>query len=268
MLYLVEELGDARLRCDQLTKYIAEAVKIIDQSSHKDHFFEVAGHLLKGIPETAFKLQKALQAVALAADRMDYEELKLELRPEKVEELEKVLKEVRIRQVQHRSENPMTPQQVAAQLRSTAKLARVTGRVPVAELAAIVGSLDASRTASASVDLSEVLEKIAGSLETASEQPTKLQLSNLLARVAMEAQFDEILKSASEPKLTQEVMQLGTAEEVKKKFKAENPNLSDEDLEKIGDQWEKNKDVVKDKAATSLFLKLIQILREMTSGPE
>src|ERR1051325_4065896 len=117
-LYLMEELGDARLRCDQLMRYIDEAVKLIEKSSKKDHFMEVAGHLITGMPETAFKLQKALQAVALAADRIDYEELKQELRPEKVEELERVLKEVRIRPVQHRSENPMiTPKQAAVRLR-------------------------------------------------------------------------------------------------------------------------------------------------------
>ncbi len=107
-VYLMEELGDARLRCEELVRYIAEATKLIEKSSHRDHFFEVAGHLIQGVPEALFKLQKALQAVSLAASRMDYEELKQELKPEKVDELEQVLKDIRIRHVQRRSD-PIRP---------------------------------------------------------------------------------------------------------------------------------------------------------------
>lgn len=107
-VYLMEELGDARLRCEELVRYVAEATKLIEKSTHRDHFFEVAGHLIQGVPEALFKLQKALQAVSLAASRMDYEELKQELRPEKVDELEQVLKDIRIRHVQRRSD-PIRP---------------------------------------------------------------------------------------------------------------------------------------------------------------
>ncbi len=42
---------------------------------------EVAGHLIRQIPETHIALEKALQAVALAANRIDYDELKQELQP-------------------------------------------------------------------------------------------------------------------------------------------------------------------------------------------
>src|SRR5262245_29025412 len=76
LVYLQEELGDARMRCDQLLRYVERAVKLVEKSSHKDHFFEVAGDLIRGIPETVFKLHKALEAVALAANRIDYEEIK------------------------------------------------------------------------------------------------------------------------------------------------------------------------------------------------
>lgn len=244
-LYLMEELGDARLRCDQLVRYIAQAVKLINQSEHKDHFFEVAGHLLQGIPETAFKLQKALQAVALAADRMDYEELKLELRPEKVDELENVLKEVRIRQVQHRSETPMTPKHVATKLRTFAKMAREEGYLPILELASLVQTLDANRVASESpLPIADVLDRIAGSLETSSVSPSRVQLATLLSRVAMEADFAEWLRCSS--------LRQSDAQEVREKFKAENPDISDADLDEIVKQWQTNKDVVKDKNAAFL----------------
>jgi hypothetical protein len=96
-VYLMEELTDARLRCEQLKRYINQAHQLISQSPQKPHIFEVAGDLMYGIPNTLFLLDKALDATALAASRIDYEELKQELRPEKVNELEEVLKDVRIR---------------------------------------------------------------------------------------------------------------------------------------------------------------------------
>jgi len=102
-VYLVEELGDARLRCNQLKQYIGDAIKMVEKSPHKDHFFEVAGHLIHGIPDTLLRLEKALDAVSLAASRMDYEETKATLRPEKVEELERVLQDVRLKQLSRSS---------------------------------------------------------------------------------------------------------------------------------------------------------------------
>ena len=107
VVYLMEELGDARLRCEELIRYTAAATQLIEKSAHRDHFFEIAGNLIEGIPKAVFKLHKALQAVALAATRIDYEELKQDLRPEKVTQLEDALRDVRIRQVQRRSD-PVT----------------------------------------------------------------------------------------------------------------------------------------------------------------
>jgi hypothetical protein len=243
----MEELGDARLRCDQLMRYLDEAVQLIEKSDKKDHFFEVAGHLIQGIPETAFKLEKALQAVALAADRIDYEEIKQELRPEKVEELERVLKDVRIRPVKHRSENPMKPTQAAARLREFAKVTREEGSLPLHDVAAFISDLGRTRQASAS-PVADTLDRMASVLESG-ETVSRQQLATILYRMAGEAEVETALRLASQPKLTQEHMQLGNADEVKKKFKAENPNITDEALNEIAEQWEKNKDVVKDKTA-------------------
>jgi hypothetical protein len=106
-VFLLEELGDARVRCAQLKKYLDEATSLIDKSGARDHFFEVAGHLIHGIPDTLLRMDKALSAAALAASKLDYEEIKDELRPEKVEELEKALEEVRIRRVRRRSNHKL-----------------------------------------------------------------------------------------------------------------------------------------------------------------
>lgn len=103
-VYLLEELGDARLRCSQLKKYIDEAVNLINKSEHRDRFFEVAANLIYAIPDTLLRMDKALSASALAASKLDYEEIKDDLRPEKVEELEAALEEVRVRRVQRRSQ--------------------------------------------------------------------------------------------------------------------------------------------------------------------
>lgn len=97
-VYLMEELTDARLRCDQLKRQINQVVQLVSQSKEKAHVYEVAGDLIYGVPNTLFLLDKALDATALAASRLDYEELKQDLSPEKVKELEEALKDVRIHQ--------------------------------------------------------------------------------------------------------------------------------------------------------------------------
>lgn len=220
----MEELGDARLRCDQLMRYLNEATQLIDKSSHRDHFFEVAGHLIQSLPETAFKLQKALQAVALAADRIDYEEIKQELRPEKVEELERVLKDVRIRQVPRRSENPMkTPKQAAEKLREFAKLAREEGAVPYHELVAFIHELDPTKKAH-EASVADQLDKIAEQLDhtvtgaawAADLTGGKTRLAGLLGYLAKEAEYDSALKMASAKQakdVVQEKQALATMDE-------------------------------------------------------
>lgn len=119
-LYLVEELSDARLRCDQLKRYVDQAVKLVGKSPAKDQVFEVAGHLVEAIPKTLFLLDKSLQATALAASKMDYEELKEDLRPEKVDDLEKVMEQSRLRLLRRRGVPMITPKQAADELRNLA----------------------------------------------------------------------------------------------------------------------------------------------------
>jgi len=106
-VYLVEELSDARMRCDQLIRYVGQATRLVEDSPHREAVFESAGHLIFTIPRILFRLQKALQAAALATNKLDSEEIKADLRPEKVHQLDDVLKDVRIRQVQRRSEPNM-----------------------------------------------------------------------------------------------------------------------------------------------------------------
>ncbi len=192
-VYLIEELGDARLRCEQLVQYTSEAVKLIENSSERDHFFEAAGHLIQAIPETLFKLQKALQAVALAATRIDYEEIKQELRPEKVDQLERVLQDVRIRQVQRRSD-PWTPEQAARALRAMVSQVRATGHLPRTDLVALVLGLEFGLKKADARGAAQALEELANSLEKSMDAPSQLHLAMRLRQVYA----DDLLRAPEE----------------------------------------------------------------------
>jgi hypothetical protein len=248
IVYLQEELTDARLRCEQLKKYIAEAVKLIQASEHRDHFHEVAGHLLHGIPDTLFKLDKALSATALAATRLDYESLKQALKPEKAEELERVLEDARITHPQRRSN--MGPKDVAAALNSMADTMESTGHFPLADAVNMVAVLEeksaqnsrlariASITSSGKVPPSYIRSMAEAVINFPNRERTAKILRNLVANIVGSQELLSTLNQA------------GSREEVMDGFKKENPDLTDEQLEEIADQWEKNKDVVKDKQAS------------------
>ncbi len=96
-VYLQEELSDARLRCDELKSYVVHALELVNASAKRDHLYAVAGDIIYAVPQTLLKLERALEASAMAVNKIDYEELRQTLRPEKVDELERVLEEVRIR---------------------------------------------------------------------------------------------------------------------------------------------------------------------------
>ncbi len=259
-IYLMEELGDARLRAEQLKAYVDRAVKLVQQAPQRDLLFEVAGDLIHDIPDALFKLHKALQAAAMNAARTDYELLKTELKPEKADELEQALQDVRLRHVQRRSQETLAPMSlaphlVAQKLRSAAALVRLTGSfapaLPVLqglvqdlEQGLDVKTASSHRTASVA-RAATALEALAQGLITPppGEKPSRPMLAQLLRRV-----IGETLTVADDA-LATSLMQAGSRQEVVDGFMKANPSMSKEDAEKAGDEWEKNKDVVKDKAA-------------------
>jgi hypothetical protein len=243
----MEELTDARLRCEQLKRYIQDAVQLVEKSPQRDHIFEVAGHLLHGIPEALFKLDKALGATALAATKLDYDEIKQTLKPEKVEELERALEDSRIRYVTRRSgDTPMQPNETAKALRDVAAGLAESGRFPVKDVASIVAMLR---------------EQEVPNLRLASI-PTRLDPNMILAvadaitdgTLRNRERLAVVLETALQQALGGQQMQAllqsaGSREEVMDGFKKENPALTDAQLKEIADQWEANKDVVKNKTA-------------------
>lgn len=258
IVYLMEELGDARMRCDQLIRGLSDGLKLIDKSSRKDHFYEIAGHLIQNVPLVAFKLQKALDAVALAAGRIDHEELKRSLRPEKVLELERVLEDVRIPQVQRRSDpfQLLTPRYAAEGLRRIAWMTRGASGLPQYETARLIHALEEGQGGDDPNNISEGLDKLADVVEEA-DGPDRALIASTLRRMlgdSLVRDFNDTEQRTANMatpttktalKLSEDDLQLADANEVAKKFKAENPDMTDADLEKVKEQWTKHKDSLK-----------------------
>jgi len=250
-VYLMEELGDARMRCDQLVRYIDEAHKLIENSGQKDGLFEVGGHLIHAIPDTLFRLQKALQAVALAAGRLDYEELKQELKPEKVRQLENVLQDVRIRHVQHRS-GPWTPEQVAAKLQALASQTEKEGSVSPAGLLDIILGLETGQKVAADAETPATLNQLAEALR-GTDEPSRHLLAAVLRRMLGDAQVDMV----KETTMPANPWKLSADDDKESKFEEGKPadptkNMSPEDKAEWNKQKDEHKDEFKKEAVSSM----------------
>lgn len=97
IVYLVEELSDARMRAEQLSRLLDRAGSVIEISEEKEHIYEVAGGLITEIPEVMFKMLQAIRAAAYSASKLDYEVLKSQILPEKSQELDEALSDVRVK---------------------------------------------------------------------------------------------------------------------------------------------------------------------------
>ena len=247
IIFLVEELSDARMRCEQLKQYVQEAMTLIEKSSHKDHFFEIAGHLLQGIPQTLFKLDKALGATALAASKMDYDELSNNLKPEKVDELEKALEDSRIHYVQRRSGETamLDSNEVSTALRAIAKEAHATGKFPIRIASDLIAQLEGDAPLFPIEHLpntvpTAVLSSLADAIDDGTIDSCK-RIAKHLEHV--------VLSTVGGQEMVGLLQNAGSREDVMDGFKKENPALTKEQLEEIADQWEKNKDGFKTAAA-------------------
>ena len=96
-IFIQEELSDARMRCEQLKGYIVKALNLINDSNARDHIYAIAGDAIAAVPETLLKIERALGAAAMAVNELDQMDLRQTLRPGKIEELEKVLEDIRIK---------------------------------------------------------------------------------------------------------------------------------------------------------------------------
>ena len=95
-VFVQEELTNSRRHCEALKRCLVKALQLINSSEKVDHFYAVAGDLIYAAPQHLAELEKSLNATALAVNKLDYEELRQVIHPDKVDELEAVLDEVRI----------------------------------------------------------------------------------------------------------------------------------------------------------------------------
>lgn len=258
-VFLLEELGDARLRFARLKQYLDEATGLIEKSGKREHIFEVAGHLLHGIPDTLAKLGSSLNTAALAAARFDYEEIKDAIQPEKVDQLELALKDVRVRRVQRRSfeDETMNTRTAAEMLDRIATQVEATGRIPTQDVLHLVGLLEGQSKVASTPDPEKVaghLRSLGAHLNTMVEKgkpPSRLKLAGLLRQVVAEG-----LDTTSAQLASEIYQQSNSREDVMDGFKKHNPSMSQADLDQAADNWEKHKDVVKDKTAKFDEIKL------------
>lgn len=96
-VYVQNELSNARRQCEALKRDVVQALDLINASQKSDHFYAVAGDIIYSAPQALAELERSLNSAALAVNKLDYEELRQVLRPDKVDELERVLEDVRIR---------------------------------------------------------------------------------------------------------------------------------------------------------------------------
>ncbi len=254
VVYLMEELGDARLRCAQLKKYVKEATDLIEKSDHRDHFFEVAGNLIYGIPDVVLKLDKALDATALAAARLDYEEIKNGLRPEKADELESALQDTRLRYLNRRSteETPAMNAKTAAYfLNKIADLTDKQGRVPVAAVMTLVAKLEKGNKKAEGLNgkAATAFRNIAKAITT-EKNPSRMALAGVLRRivgdtlqVGIQQQQQAGQQQQQQAQQQQQQPMAGAGED----FQKHNPKITDEEAKVIDEMHAEHKDVVKDK---------------------
>jgi hypothetical protein len=128
-----------------------------------------------------------------------------------------------------------------------------TGKVPMDKLVSLIARLErGKRSASASGatpdKVSGYFRALADNLvKTADDpnpenKPSRFTLAQSLRRVVADQ-----MPMTSAQVAAQIYQQAGSREDVMKGFKEANPDMSDADLEKAADNWEKHKDVVKDK---------------------
>lgn len=248
VIYLLEELGDSRVQCSRLKKFIKEAVDLIEKSDQRDQFFEIAGHLLHGVPEALMKLEKALDAAAMAGARLDYEEIKQTLRPEKADELEDVMEDIRLRYLKpKRSEDSSmtTPKQAAEALLAIADQTEKSGQVPVGEVQSLIASLETSKTASDVKAKAETLRKFARDLQ---KKANRADLIRGLRQVVA-AEFAPV---ACDPVAADPVAQ----EELTSRFEEGKPadpteDMSPEDKKEWWEHHEEHKDNFKEAASVT-----------------
>jgi hypothetical protein len=133
--------------------------------------------------------------------------------------------------------------EAAAELLKMAEIADATGKVPMARLVSLIAHLEGNQRQAGDISkkASRFFQQAATTLST-QKNPSRTQLASVLRKVLADSmQMDAATMQSAI------FQQANSREDVMKGFQKANPSMSDEDAEKAADQWEKNKNVVKDK---------------------
>ncbi len=82
---------------------MVKALELVNSSSKRDHLYGIAGDIIISIPRALAELEQAINSAAFATSRLDNEELRQVLRPDKVDELERILDDIRLKLPRRRS---------------------------------------------------------------------------------------------------------------------------------------------------------------------
>ncbi len=96
LAYVQEELAKARNATERLKLDVVKVMSLVQSSGARDQLFAVAGDVIYGVPKAIQDLERALQTAAMAVNHLDYEDLRQIIRPDKVDELESILEDVRM----------------------------------------------------------------------------------------------------------------------------------------------------------------------------
>ena len=73
---ITEGVTAARVDAHRLRKLISQAGALVERSKHKDHFYQVAGDLIMGIPGALERLERALDRTSYALAKIGTDHLK------------------------------------------------------------------------------------------------------------------------------------------------------------------------------------------------
>ena len=78
---ITEGVASARVEAHRLQHLVNRAMKLVEQSDHRDHLYQVAGDLIKGAPARLEQLEMSLDRTSLALAKMgqDFLESRLPL---------------------------------------------------------------------------------------------------------------------------------------------------------------------------------------------
>lgn len=95
LFFASREIAKARLEIIRLSQFVQAGQKFIDQSEARDHFYEVAGHLIKAVPESIEEIADSVNAASAALAVLEKPLIRRRMDPLKHKELERVIQQAK-----------------------------------------------------------------------------------------------------------------------------------------------------------------------------